>query len=525
MTAQAVVIVAVLLLAVWGVHRLLTLGDAIRPPLPRQRRGLDGSHAVTVQVPLYNEPHVASRVVDAVCSLRHQGLAGFEVQILDDSSDETTIAVAAVVARWRARGIDVTHLRRPTRDGFKAGALAWGLTRARGDLVAIFDADFVPAPDFLERIVPLFDEESMPDMVQARWGHLNRDESWLTRAQAALLDAHFHAEQRGRAASGRFFGFNGTAGVWRRSAIERAGGWEATTLTEDLDLSVRAWLVGCRFAFADDVEVLAELPARPAALRTQQRRWARGGVETARVRLKSVWRSPRAWHERLDLTLKLTQNAVHPVLFVLVAALPAAALERAFSAAHASRVLEGAACMLGLVPAAAAMLWSLRRSGVPSLRAAADTALAIGLAAALSASCAGAVVAGAFGLGPGVFERTPKSGGQRAGVIADPPARRLTWAVAAEGLLGALHLAVAVVLVLHGAVWVTPFLWLCGGVCLATVVAELCDAQTSRRALSPLQTIEHQGKHQGSDHDGARPDVLLPRSVTREAEHGLVQQR
>src|SRR5262249_26375632 len=150
------------------------------------------------------------------------------------------------------------HIRRSKRDGFKAGALANGLSSAKGEAIAIFDADFVPAPDFLVRTMPYVDDGA--DMVQARWGHLNRDASLLTRAQAALLDTHFAIEQRGRAAAGRFFGFNGTAGVWRRVAIDAAGGWDARTLTEDLDLSLRAWLNGARFVYVDDVVVPAELP-------------------------------------------------------------------------------------------------------------------------------------------------------------------------------------------------------------------------------------------------------------------------
>jgi cellulose synthase/poly-beta-1,6-N-acetylglucosamine synthase-like glycosyltransferase len=226
-----------------------------------------------------------------------------EIQILDDSTDRTSAAVRESVRKHRSRGIQLVHLRRPNRNGFKAGALAHGLERAHGDLIAIFDADFVPPPDFLRRLVGEFDDPEV-GMVQAKWGHLNRDSSLLTRVQALQLDAHFTIEHGVRFARRCFFNFNGTAGVWRRAAIETAGGWRADTLTEDLDLSYRAQLNGWRFVYRDDVVAPAELPVEVAAYRQQQQRWAQGGVQTAiailprllRTRLPGGVKREAFWH-------------------------------------------------------------------------------------------------------------------------------------------------------------------------------------------------------------------------------------
>lgn len=263
----------------YGVHRVWMLIEyrlrrrqqAQASPAPLAPGDVDVPH-VTVQLPLYNEQAVAERLIDAVCQLDYPR-ARLEVQVLDDSDDDSVAISASTVARWQARGVDVLHCRRPDRAGFKAGALAWGLERAKGELIAIFDADFVPHPDFLQKTVPAFSDADV-GMVQARWGHLNRRANWLTAAQAVFLDAHFSIEHRVRSLSGRFFNFNGTAGVWRRHAIEVAGGWDAATLTEDLDLSFRAQLAGARFSYLDDVEVPAELPADVSAFKGQQHRWS-----------------------------------------------------------------------------------------------------------------------------------------------------------------------------------------------------------------------------------------------------------
>lgn len=454
---------------------------------------------VTVQVPLFNEAHVCQRAVDAACALRWSNL---EVQILDDSTDETSDLVAAAVARHRAAGIDVVHVQRAHRDGFKAGALQHGLDLARGDYLAIFDADFVPDPDFLERMMPSLEGEGAAlgaDLAQARWGHINRDASWLTRAQAALLDAHFAVEQQGRAVRGRFFGFNGTAGIWRKAAIENAGGWDGQTLTEDLDLSLRVWLKGARFVYRDDVVVSAELPESLAALRVQQHRWAKGAMQTARIRLADLWRSSLSLVEKADITLKLTQNFTFVLLGLVVLALPIAVIDRAAGGAALADV-EVFVVALGSLPALVSVVWALWSCGRRPWSALRDGLLGLGLAAALSLHGALAAVAGALGLGSNAFRRTPKTGGRRL-----PRLRaRMQPLVLLEGALGGLHLAAAVVLCAAGLVERTPFLVLCGGALFLVAGRSLHEA-VSLRSTQRLLPLVSTGSVLSSAHSQNEP--------------------
>lgn len=278
---------------------------------------------VTVQLPLYNEAEVVDRLIDACATLDYPR-GKLEIQVLDDSTDETTKRVAQRVAYWHDRGIDISHVHRDDRTGYKAGALANGLHLARGDLLAIFDADFVPNADFLRRMVPHFLGTEELGMAQARWSHLNRDDSLLTKVQAFGLDAHFAIEQRVRDRAGCFMNFNGTAGVWRRTCIEDAGGWAHDTLTEDLDLSYRAQLQGWDFKYVPTTEAPAELPPDMNALRSQQFRWAKGGVETALKLAGRLWRSTQPWRVKLEGTFHLTAHFAFP--FILLAALTHAPL-------------------------------------------------------------------------------------------------------------------------------------------------------------------------------------------------------
>jgi len=298
-------IAAALALSAFGYHRmqLARLRRRLEPATTRPPRSRDPHPPrVTVQIPLFNEMYVAERAIRAVAALEY-ARDRLEIQVLDDSTDETSDRVRAVVTELQQTGHNINHLKRTHRTGYKAGALAEGLLSATGELIAIFDADFVPHADFLLRVVPEFHDEHV-GMVQARWSYINEDTSWLTRAQALQLDAHFTVEHSVRQAAGCFFNFNGTAGIWRRTAINDAGGWHADTLTEDLDLSYRAQLRGWRFVYRDDVSVPSELPVEVAAYRVQQQRWAQGGVETARKLLPVILRSdtPRfiktaaAWH-------------------------------------------------------------------------------------------------------------------------------------------------------------------------------------------------------------------------------------
>ncbi len=272
---------------------------------------------VTVQLPIFNEPLVVERLLDACAQLDYPR-DRFEIQVLDDSTDDTPRLVARCIAAGASRGVRIVHLRRPNREGYKAGALQYGLTLAQGAFIALFDADFVPRPDFLRRLIPAFADERL-GAVQARWGHLNQDASLLTRIQAVGLDTHFAVEQLARRRADCFLHFNGTAGVWRRAAIVDAGGWQADTIAEDLDLSYRAQLAGWGIEFMGDVEVPAELPSTMEGLRTQQFRWTKGSVETARKLLRTLWTSRESFRRKVQGTFHMTGHLVFP--FVLIAGL------------------------------------------------------------------------------------------------------------------------------------------------------------------------------------------------------------
>jgi cellulose synthase/poly-beta-1,6-N-acetylglucosamine synthase-like glycosyltransferase len=406
----AVYYAALAVLALYGTHRLLLLVGWWRhrrrplatPPAPAE----DAWPLVTVQLPLYNERFVAERLLRAVAALDYPA-DRLEVQVLDDSTDDTGTIVARVCEQLRRGGLDVRHLRRADRAGFKAGALAAGLAVARGDLLCIFDADFVPGRDFLRRLVPWFSTDPGIGMVQARWGHLNRDDSLATRVQAMLLDGHFAIEHAARHRSGCFFNFNGTAGIWRRAAIEDAGGWQADTLTEDLDLSYRAQLAGWRFVFLPAVVVPAELPVEAADLETQQHRWAKGAAQTACKLLPRLLTAPLPWRVRREAFVHLTANVSYPLLAVLAALIFPAMLRRRgeawwqvlavdlplFALASGSVVLFYVASQV-----AVGEPWRARLRLLPALMA-----TGIGLSVTNSA----AVVTGAFVRG-GTFQRTPK---------------------------------------------------------------------------------------------------------------------
>lgn len=272
---------------------------------------------VTIQLPLYNELYVVERLIDSVCEIDFPK-DRMEIQVLDDSTDETVNLVARKVAEKVALGFNILHVRRELREGFKAGALKEGMKTATGEYIAIFDADFIPAKDFLKKTLSHFTDEKI-GMVQTRWEHLNGDYSILTKAQALALDGHFVIEQNVRNKAGFFINFNGTGGIWRRSCIEDAGNWHADTLTEDLDLSYRAQLKGWRFVFLRDETSPAELPSEINALKAQQFRWTKGAIETAKKILPMVLKSKLPLRVKLQATFHLTNNLAFP--FILLAAI------------------------------------------------------------------------------------------------------------------------------------------------------------------------------------------------------------
>jgi len=271
---------------------------------------------VTIQLPIYNERYVVKRLIRAVCMIDYP-VDLLEVQVLDDSTDDTVEIAGATIEEMKAQGLDIVHVRRDNRSGFKAGALREGLKTSKGELIAVFDADFIPNSDFLKESVPYFKNPQI-GMLQIRWGHINSDYSLLTRAQSIGIDGHFGVEQASRAWSGFFMNFNGTAGVWRKKTIQEAGGWQADTLTEDLDLSYRAQLKGWKLMFAPQVVCPAEVPVTINAFKSQQHRWAKGSIQTAKKNLGKLFKSDLSWLIKIQAFLHLTHYMVHPMMLLVV---------------------------------------------------------------------------------------------------------------------------------------------------------------------------------------------------------------
>jgi cellulose synthase/poly-beta-1,6-N-acetylglucosamine synthase-like glycosyltransferase len=306
------------ILAIYGWHRYylvyVYMKNKGRAPAPLPPPAV--LPPVTVQLPIFNEMYVADRLIDAVCEMEYPREV-FQIQVLDDSTDETTEIAELAVRRHAARGFNISYIHRIDRRGYKAGALEAGLKEATGQYIAIFDADFVPPTDFLLRTLPYFGTDPKIGMVQARWGHINQDYSLLTKIQSILLDAHFVLEHGGRNRSGAFFNFNGTAGIWRREAIETAGGWQHDTLTEDLDLSYRAQLAGWRFVFLPDVVSPAEVPVEMNSFKSQQHRWAKGSIQTCLKLLPRILRSKQPLKVKAEAFFHLSANFNYLLMSVL----------------------------------------------------------------------------------------------------------------------------------------------------------------------------------------------------------------
>ncbi|MCU0664969.1 MAG: glycosyltransferase family 2 protein [Myxococcota bacterium] len=305
------------LLAVYGFHRsqLVYLFLKTRHQLPKPIDHFQDLPRVTIQLPMFNERYVANRLIDACAKIDYPN-DKLEIQVLDDSTDDTTAIVSARIAELADTGLDIYLVHRTDRTGFKAGALENGLKHAKGEFVAVFDADFVPLPCIIKKTVHYFTDPNV-GMVQARWGHINRRYSMLTRIQSLMLDGHFVIEHGARQRSGRFFNFNGTAGIWRRSTIADAGGWEHDTLTEDMDLSYRAQLKGWRFVYLPDVETPAEIPVEMASFKAQQHRWAKGSIQVAKKILPTILRSNVPFKVKVEAFFHLTNNLAYPLMILL----------------------------------------------------------------------------------------------------------------------------------------------------------------------------------------------------------------
>jgi cellulose synthase/poly-beta-1,6-N-acetylglucosamine synthase-like glycosyltransferase len=396
------------ILAILGVHRYIMVWlyfrhrerKAMPCPLPARLP------RVTVQLPIYNEMYVVERLLESVMAIRYPKDL-LEIQVLDDSTDETCAIARRAVARYRENGFDVHYIHREDRIGYKAGALDAGLRVATGEFVLIFDADFLAPPDVLEKALGSFTDPEV-GLVQMRWGHINRDYSLLTQVQAIMLDGHFVMEHGARSRSGRFFNFNGTAGIWRRTTIDDAGGWEHDTLTEDLDLSYRAQTKGWRFTYLQDLVSPAELPVEMNAFKAQQQRWAKGSVQTLKKLLPRVLASDLPWWIKVESTFHLTANLAYPLMVILAALLFPAMVMRysmgwqemlvvdlpIFLAAFASVCSFYVFSQKELFPDT----WRSRLKYIPAV---------LGVGIGISINNAVAVVEGLFG-GPSEFKRTPK---------------------------------------------------------------------------------------------------------------------
>ncbi|HEX2681829.1 MAG TPA: glycosyltransferase, partial [Candidatus Dormibacteraeota bacterium] len=432
------------LLFAFGVNLVYLSVRALRMPPPQpSASGGEGDKPVPfvcVQLPIYNERYVAERVLDAACALDwpHDRL---EVHVLDDSDDETTSILTRRIARWRRRGVQVSHVRRETRQGFKAGALAHGLNLTHAPFIAIFDADFVPPADFLRRSIGRFDDPSV-GFVQARWGHLDEGYSFFTRLQAMAIDFHFLIEQAVRSAAGYFTNFTGTAGVWRRDAIVDSGGWSARTLTEDLDLSYRAQLRGWKAAYVEDLVVPEELPVSIDAYRRQQSRWATGSFQSAFRLLGPVLRSrQQGLATKFQATIHLLAYGVGPLMLIQLMCYPTLLLTVGrkgipWQVADASMLVV----LISVSPTFGFVVAQIRRGrpwwmGLPSVMC---QVVGAGMALNTLIALARAVRPG------GVFVRTPKHHIVRAGQewMDQAYVRRGDWRVAAEAIFGLGALAI-----------------------------------------------------------------------------------
>src|SRR5579863_7438232 len=412
-----------LVLAMYGLHRshlvitCLKNRRALRglkegvPALPAEAIGeRNDLPCVTVQLPLYNEATVAGRLLDHVAAVEWPR-DRLEIQVLDDSTDETRALVRQKVEELRERGLDVVYIHRVDRTGYKAGALDNGLRVAKGDLVAIFDADFLPQVEFLRAVVPHFMADPRVGMVQARWGHLNREHSMLTRTQALMLDGHHLVENRARTSAGWLFNFSGTGGIWRRAAIDDAGGWQHDTLTEDLDLSYRAQMRGWKFVYRENVVTPAELPEDVSAFRAQQFRWAKGTVQTARKLMGRIFspKTPLTLSQRAEAFFHMTPHFAYPLMvFLSVLLLPALILMPATNP-RTMLLIDLPLCIGTTGSLAAFYSMAMTAQGGTRWSALKQLPALLALGAGLAPHLTKAVIEG-LGSMAGEFVRTPKKG-------------------------------------------------------------------------------------------------------------------
>lgn len=466
---------AALIVAVYALHQgallFLFLRARRRPPSPPARTPSAGAlPCVTVQAPLYNERFVAQQLVAALVALDYPR-DRLQIQILDDSTDDTSRIVRAAVGAAAAAGAPIELIHRDHRAGFKSGALANGLRAARGDFIAIFDADFTPRPDFLRRVFAPANPFNDPAVgfVQTRWGYLNRDDSALTRAQAVLLDMHFGVDQPARSDWRLPMNFNGSAGVWRRGCIDDAGGWQFDTLTEDLDLSYRAQLRGWRGVYALDIVSPSQLPLAVTSFKRQQARWARGTAQCLRKLATRLLGSSLSPARKAAGLMHLSGYMTYPFLLLLAISSPLLAIET-----HGERVIPswmGLISLAGLLPMVS-MFVAHRQQGRSACMFARDLPVTIMLGIGLAWSNTVALFAGLTSRASGAFVRTPKAASRPADDAADAHAdgyiQAPDWTMIAEFCMALYVLGVCLALARLGE-WLTVFPLLLYGVSFAGV--------------------------------------------------------
>jgi cellulose synthase/poly-beta-1,6-N-acetylglucosamine synthase-like glycosyltransferase len=414
---------------------------------------------VTIQLPIFNERYVVERLIKSACQIEYPKEL-LEIQVLDDSTDDCVTIARSVVAKMRAQGFDIVHITRSRRAGYKAGALREGLKSAKGELVGIFDADFVPGPDFLMGTIPYFSDARV-GMVQTRWGHLNCDYSLLTRAQSIGIDGHFGVEQAARSWGRLFMNFNGTAGIWRKEAIEDAGGWQADTLTEDLDLSYRAQLRGWRLEFAPSVVCPSELPVTITAFKSQQHRWAKGSIQTALKLMGRIFTSDISLFVKVQAFFHLTHYMVHPfMLLVVLTSIPVLYTGWFSASMHYPMLVFALFCLATFGPSAMYLFsqrilysdWKRRIKYLPFLMC---------LGTGIAVNNTKAVLEALFGIRSG-FVRTPKYGIENRSDCWQDKFYRLPFNPLAvvELFLGLYSLTGFILFVLFGKYLISPFLFI-----------------------------------------------------------------
>jgi len=432
-----------------------------------------------VQVPVFNEKSVVNRIVHALAGLDYPR-DRLRIQVLDDSTDDTVRISEEGCAWLRSKGIDAVQIRRPNREGFKAGALANGLELDDSELVAVFDADFVPPPGVLKEMVPYFAKPGV-GLVQARWEHLNLEQNLLTKLQGYFLDGHFILEHTYRHRTGRFFNFNGTAGMWRRACIDDAGGWSASSITEDTEISFRAQIKGWEFVYLRDLTVPAEVPADVDAYKSQQHRWAKGYTEVLQQHFDTIWKSAIPLKAKIEATLMLSNHFA----FLLMAALtilhlPLVLVREHWQATPVQLMLDLLGINLVLLAFFGFYAVSQVEAGRATWRRLALAPLALGLGMALMVNSCRAVLESLFGVKTG-FVRTPKEGdGQKS-----YKANAALGQAVAEIAFGVYLLFSSAILLAHGHVWGLPINLLVAGGFLYLGVGTLRNILRARRATEP----------------------------------------